>query len=160
MKNVTVKFAYKIKIINEGEIAGYAKEIKDYIPAGLKFVAEDNPLWYEVEEGVVATAQLENTLLQPGETATVDIVLTWINGEDNMGLKTNVAEISKDYNESNTPDIDSTPDNKKPGEDDIDDAPVLLSIKTGSMPMYLTLTTFILVTLTGGIILIKKYVLA
>lgn len=41
-----------------------------------------------------------------------------------MGLKTNWAEIYEDYNEHNSPDIDSTPGNNKKGEDDIDEAPV------------------------------------
>ena len=156
---VTVKFAYKIKVTNEGQIEGYVKELKDYIPEGLKFVQSDNPDWKEVSNGVVTTNKLQNTLLKPGESATVDILLTWINGNDNLGKKVNVAEISKDYNDSNTPDIDSTPDNKKPGEDDIDDAPVILSVKTGEEPKYIALTTIILVTLAGGVYLIKKYVL-
>lgn len=75
-----------------------------------------------------------------------------------MGLKQNVAEISKDYNEYGAPDIDSTPNNKVVGEDDIDDAPVMLSIKTGQAATYVGLISIILVTLAGGVILIKKYV--
>ena len=159
LKNVTVKFGYKIKVTNEGQIEGYVKELKDYIPAGLKFVSADNPDWKQVSDNVVATTKLENTLLKPGESASVDIILTWINGDNNLGKKINVAEISKDYNDSHTPDIDSTPDNFKEGEDDIDDAPVILSIKTGEATIYFTLGTIILVTLAGGIVLIKKYVL-
>ncbi len=159
LNSVTVKFKYKIKVTNEGEIEGYVKEIKDHIPEGLKFLPEDNPDWKQVSEDVVATTKLENTLLKPGESATVDIILTWINGDDNLGLKVNIAEISKDYNDSDTPDIDSTPDNFKEGEDDIDDAPVILSIKTGEARIYITLAGIILVTLAGGIFLIKKFVL-
>ena len=159
--SIIVKFAYRIKITNEGEIAGYAKEITDYIPAGLKFVEEDNPDWYVREDGKVATKQLENTLLQPGETADVEIILTWINGEKNLGTKINIAEISDDDNPSKTPDIDSTPDNEKEGEDDIDDAPVMLVIKTGTEinPQYTILAGVVLVILTTGTILIKKFVL-
>ncbi len=159
INKVTVKFRYKIRVTNEGQIEGYAKEIKDHIPAGLKFVKEDNPDWTEVKEGVVATKKLENTLLRPGESATVEILLTWINGENNLGKKVNIAEISKDHNDSDTPDIDSTPDNEKPGEDDIDEAPVILSVKTGEATVYIGLTTVVLVTLAGGVYLIKKYVL-
>ena len=158
IKNVTVKFRYKIKVTNEGEIAGYVKEISDYIPQGLKFVQEDNPKWRE-ENGKVVTDQLKDTLLKPGESATVEILLTWINDEENMGVMTNIAEISKDYNDSNTPDIDSTPNNRVPGEDDIDDAPVMITVSTGSVPTYIGLTTVILVMVAGGIFLIRKYVL-
>ena len=45
LKDVTVKFKYSIRVINEGDIEGYAKEVTDYIPEGLKFVASDNPGW-------------------------------------------------------------------------------------------------------------------
>lgn len=158
-KKVTVKFRYKIKVINEGQIEGYAKEVKDYIPDGLKFVKEDNPDWKALNDKEIVTSKLENTLLKPGESATVDVILTWQNSEDNLGLKVNVAEISKDYNESHTPDIDSTPNNKKEGEDDIDDAPVILSIKTGNDPVYVVLSGISLLILAGGVYLIKKYVL-
>ena len=160
INKVVVKFKYKIRITNEGEIAGYATEISDYIPAGLKFVAADNPNWREVD-GKIVTNKLANTLLQPGESAEVEVLLTWINGKDNMGLKVNVAEISEDKNDSNTPDIDSTPNNKVDGEDDIDDAPVILATKTGELVnmQYILLATGALAILCAGIIFIKKYVL-
>ena len=87
------------------------------------------------------------------------MVLTWINNEDNMGLKENIAEISEDDNEYDVPDRDSTPDNKKDGEDDIDDAPVMLAVGTGGAKVYFTLGFAVLVTAAGGIFLIKKYVL-
>ena len=157
--DVTVKFRYSIRVTNEGEIAGYAKEITDYVPEGLKFVAEDNPGWTDEGNNVISTRLLENTLLQPGEYADVEVVLTWINDENNMGLKVNTAEISEDYNDYDVPDIDSTPDNQKEGEDDIDDAPVMLSVGTGRAKVYFTLGFVILVTIAGGVFLIKKYIL-
>lgn len=159
LDQVTVKFRYSIRIINEGDIEGYAKEITDYVPEGLKFVAEDNPGWIDEGNNVISTRLLENTLLKPGEYADVEVVLTWINSQDNMGVKTNIAEISEDYNEYDVPDKDSTPDNKKEGEDDIDDAPVMLTVSTGQMRIYFTLGFTILITIAGGLILIKKFVL-
>ena len=158
IKNVTVKFEYSIRVKNEGQIEGYAKEISDYIPEGLKFVKEDNPDWKEVD-GKVVTDKLKDTLLKPGDTKDVTITLTWINNENNMGLKVNTAEISKDYNEYGTPDIDSTPNNKVPGEDDIDDAPVMLTVKTGQAATYAGVTVIVLTILAGGVISIKKFVL-
>ena len=154
-----VKFVYNITVINEGEIAGYATEIKDYIPEGLEFIQEDNKGWNSGSGNVITTNALSNTLLEPGKSATVSVTLKWKNSENNLGLKTNVAEISKDKNDSNTPDIDSVPDNKVFGEDDIDKAEVMLSISTGSSPVYIALTGTVLTILTTGIILIKKYVL-
>ena len=159
LKNITVKFRYSIRITNEGDIAGYAKEITDYVPEGLKFVAEDNPGWTDEGNNVISTRLLENTLLQPGESADVEVLLTWINNEDNLALKTNTAEISEDDNDKGVPDRDSTPDNQKPGEDDIDDAPVILSISTGQIRIYFTLGFAILITIASGVVLIKKFVL-
>ncbi len=159
INQVTVKFRYSIRVINQGEIAGYAKEVTDYIPEGLKFVAEDNPGWTDEGNNVISTRLLENTLLQPGESAEVEVLLTWVNSQNNMGVMNNIAEISEDYNEYDVPDIDSTPDNQKPGEDDIDDAPVMLSIATGQAKIYFGLGFVVLITIAGGIILIKRYVL-
>ena len=158
IKDVTVKFEYSIRVKNEGQIAGYAKEISDYIPQGLKFVKEDNPDWKE-QDGKVVTEKLKDTLLKPGETAEVTIILTWINDSKNMGLKVNTAEISKDYNEDGSPDIDSVPDNKVPGEDDIDDAPIMLTVKTGQEVTYFALAGVVFVMLACGTVLIKKFVL-
>lgn len=159
LNQVTVKFRYSIRVYNQGDVEGYAKEVTDYIPDGLKFVAEDNPGWTDEGNNVISTKLLENTLLKPGEYADIQVLLTWINNEDNMGLKVNTAEISKDYNEYGLPDKDSTPDNKKQGEDDIDDAPVMLSLTTGQARIYFTIGFAILITVAGGVLLIKKYVL-
>ena len=158
LSKTTVKFEYTIKITNEGQIAGYAKEISDYIPEGLEFIQEDNPQWTQAD-GKVTTRQLENTLLQPGESATVTILLTWKNDQNNLDLKINTAEISEDYNDYGSHDIDSTPNNKVEGEDDIDTAPVILSLKTGQDRIYYVLIGTILLTIIGGVALIKKFVL-
>lgn len=144
---------------NEGEIAGYATEIKDHIPAGLTFIAEDNPQWTKINENTIVTDQLKDTLLQPNETATVEVILTWINGEDTLGVHTNVAEISKDDNESKTPDIDSTPDNKDKEEDDQDDAETLITIISGEAPTYIGLSIVVCTMLVAGMTAIKRYVL-
>ena len=160
LDSIVVKFDYKIKVTNEGKIAGTVDEITDYIPEGLQFVQADNPRWTQVEEQIVSTryagdTPLSDIVLEPGDTVTVDIVLTWINGEDNLGLKTNTAEISADSDD----DIDSTPGNRVDGEDDIDIAQVMLSIVTGSAQTYIGLATGILAIIGTGLILIKKYVI-
>ena len=162
LSSTVVKFGYTIKITNEGDIEGYAKEITDYVPEGLKFYAEDNNGWTDEGNDVISTRLLENTLLKPGESAEVKVIFRWINGSNNLGLKTNTAEISEDYNKEGIPDRDSTPDNKKVGEDDIDDAKVILSIKTGlvhNIVMYSTIGLIVLVIMGTGIYGIKKYVL-
>ena len=155
MNKTTVKFTYSIKVTNEGELPGYAYEVKDYIPNGLKFIAEDNKDWKELEDGIVVTEKLKDTLLKPGESATVEIVLTWKNSTTNTGLKTNYAEISKNSSD----DIDSMPDNYDFTEDDMDDAQIIISIKTAGATTYIGLILVTVTILAGGIFLIKKFVL-
>ena len=163
INTTVVKFIYTIRITNEGDIEGYAKEITDYVPEGLKFyVEDDNKGWTDEGNNIISTRMLEDTLLKPGESAEVKVTFRWINGSSNLGLKRNNAEISEDYNEWGVPDKDSTPDNKVPEEDDFDFADVLLSIKTGltdNIIMYVTGATIILAVFGVGIGLIKKYVL-
>ena len=159
LKDVVVKFGYGITITNEGDIPGYATEITDYIPEGLRFETADNPQWTDEGNNVISTRQLENTLLQPGESKTVEVILTWINGADNLALKTNTAEISEDKNEYDVPDRDSIPDNRKDGEDDIDIAKVILAVTTGVAKTYFTLTIGLLSIVLVGVVLIKKFVI-
>ena len=159
LNNVVVKFGYGITITNEGDIPGYATEITDYVPEGLKFDPTDNPEWMDEGNNVISTRQLENVLLQPGESKTVEVIFTWINSKDNLALKTNTAEISEDKNEFDVPDRDSTPDNKKDGEDDIDIAKVILAVTTGAVQTYFTLTLGLLAVILVGVALIKRYVI-
>ena len=159
LNSTTVKFVYNITVKNEGEIEGYATELTDYIPEGLEFIAEENKQWTQLSPYVITTNALSTTLLKPGEAASVQVVLKWVNSENNLGLKVNVAEISADKNDSNTPDIDSIPNNRKDGEDDIDNAEVFLAISTGTAPTYIALTTTVIAIMATGVALIKKYVL-
>ncbi len=158
LKDTVIKFRYSIRITNEGEIDGYATEISDYIPQGLKFNQADNPLWKE-ENGKITTDQLKDKLLKPGESATIELTLTWINDENNMGVMTNWAEISKDKNDSDTPDIDSIPNNKKEDEDDMDYAPVVLAVIAGIAPKYIALSGGAFMIVAAGVFLIKRFVL-
>ena len=166
LNRTSVKFAYSIMVMNEGEIAGSATEITDYIPEGLEFIAEDNTAygWESAGDGKITTRCLDGVVLEPGESKAIEVVFTWINSQDNLGLKTNIAEISEDFNESGTPDIDSVPNNKydeynKEQEDDDDFALVILQLETGSAPTYIALVTAFLAIVGAGTILIKKYVL-
>lgn len=159
LNKVKVKFVYGITVTNEGDIPGYATEITDYVPEGLKFEATDNQKWTDEGNNVISTKQLENTLLQPGQSETIEVTFTWINGKDNLSLKTNTAEISEDKNEFDVPDKDSTPNNKQNEEDDIDIAKVILSISTGAAQTYFMLTLGLLTVIATGVALIKKFVL-
>ena len=170
LNKTVVKFVYKIRVTNEGEIPGYATEVTDYIPEGLEFHVEDGNNkqygWVKSGDDKIVTRALETVLLNPGESKELEITFRWINSEKNLGQKINIAEISEDANDYNTDDIDSTPNNKEnpykeEQEDDDDFALVILSIKTGvtQFMSYFTLITITLAIVGGGIILIKKYVL-
>ena len=157
-----VKFGYIIKVTNEGDTRGYVKKITDCIPEGLQFYDEDNTGWTDEGNNVISTRTLENTLLKPGESAEVTVILRWINGSDNFNLKTNMAEISEDYNEEGIEDRDSILDNKKIEEDDIDEAEVLLEIsnkpviKTNTIIKIILVIVIVLVIAMIGIYLLKK----
>lgn len=170
LNKTVVKFVYKIRVTNEGEIPGYATEVTDYIPEGLEFHVEDGNNkqygWVKSGDDKIVTRALETVLLNPGESKELEITFRWINSEKNLGQKINIAEISEDANDYNTDDIDSTPNNrenpyKEEQEDDDDFALVILSIKTGATQFmsYFTLITITFAIVGGGIILIKKYVL-
>ena len=170
LNKTVVKFVYKIRVTNEGEIPGYATEVTDYIPEGLEFHVEDGNNkqygWVKSGDDKIVTRALETVLLNPGESKELEITFRWINSEKNLGQKINIAEISEDANDYNTDDIDSTPNNKEnpykeEQEDDDDFALVILSLKTGATQFmsYFTLITITLAIVGGGIILIKKYVL-
>ena len=166
LNDVVVKFKYTIRVENQGELDGYAKEIKDHIPDGLKFVPEDNVEfgWKAEDDNTITTDYLKDTLLKHGETAEVTVVLTWINGSNNFGQKVNFAEISEDYNDYNdSDDIDSTPDNftGEVVEDDEDSDVVMLQIKTGEVVD--SAYCFVAIAFVGivavGAIGVKKFVL-
>lgn len=159
IENTEIKYNYTIEITNEGELEGFATEITDYIPHGLKFVKEDNPDWYEKGNGMIGTRKLENTLLKPGQSAQVTVTLRWDKEAKYFGQMTNVAEISEDKNEFGVPDIDSVPNNKKPNEDDIDDATVLLSIETGAPQTFYTVIISSLTLIGVSALGIKKNML-
>ncbi len=160
INSTSIQFVYNITVKNEGEIEGYATEITDYIPNGLKFNKASNPDWEVVTDKIIRTNALAKTLLQPGQTATVQVVLDWERSSDNIGKFVNVAEISDDWNPNDSHDVDSTPNNLVPTEDDYDDAPVWIGIITGIADRpYIVLTSAVLLILGTGIFLIKKYVL-
>ena len=98
-------------------------------------------------------------LLQPGQSKTIEVILTWINNPNNMAQKTNTVEISEDKNEFNITDRDSIIDNKKDAEDDIDSAKIILTISTGRVQTYFALTLGLLAVIAVGIALIKKFVI-
>lgn len=157
-KDVFVKYVIKVK--NEGNINGYAKEVRDYLPEGLIFDQNMNPDWKLVDKNVITTNKLENEELKPGESREVSVVLRWDYNWEDGKVKTNYAEIHKAFNKfRNTEDIDSTPGNRKIGEDDMDYAKVQIIPATGASQTYIKLALVSLSIIALGLLATKKLVL-
>lgn len=159
VNETTIIVEYKIKVTNEGEVAGYAKKIVDYIPNDMTFKSELNEEWYIGESGNAYNASLANTLINPGETKEVTLVLTKKMTNDNTGTINNVAEIYEASNDYGLPDVDSTVANKVQGEDDYSLADVVIGVKTGEVYAYVVITLISITILGIGIYFINKKVL-
>lgn len=157
VKGSSVYLEYTITVKNEGEVAGFAKKIADYIPEGMEFNSGMNQDWYTGADGVLYTNQLSNVELQPGETRTFKLVLSKQMTDDNLGTVSNTAEIVEDYNIYGVSDLDSTPSNKAQNEDDFARTDSYLSVKTGEVFIYISvvITTIILVGIVVAIIVLK-----
>lgn len=159
LSSSTVIIEYKIKVTNEGEVAGYVKKIVDYIPNGMKFNSELNPEWYIADSGNAFNASLANTLIKPGETKEVTLVLTRKMTDENTGTVNNIAEIYEASNDLGLQDIDSTVANKVQTEDDYSSADVIIGVRTGEVYIYIMITLTSIIILGVGIYLINKKVL-
>lgn len=149
---------YQIDITNEGELAGYVNRITDYMPKDLIFSSEMNTNWYQTADGDLSSNVLSNQIINPGETKTLTLTLIKDLNSNNTGNIINQAELAEVSNTLSKNDIDSTPNNKINGEDDMSTAEVLVSIRTGGAVAYTFLTFIIIAILAIGIYFIKKKV--
>ena len=140
LSSSTAYIEYTFKISNQGEIAGFAKKIVDYLPQGMTFNSslELNKDWYTGSDGNLYTTALADAELQPGETKEIKLVLTKQMTEENTSLVNNLAEIVEDYNIYGVSDKNSTPFNKAQGENDLGSADVILTVKTGEVFIYVS----------------------
>lgn len=158
INNTKVAIEYEITVTNEGDIPGYASKIIDYLPEGFDFSTELNKDWYTSNNNI-ETKALANTIINPGESKTVKLILTKNMNENGNGIYCNTAEIAESYNEYGQEDSDSTPGNNKEGEDDQSSANVILGLKTGGPVTYITLTITIMTLICIAAYEINKRVL-
>ncbi len=161
INNSTAIIEYRIVVTNEGQIAGYAKKLIDYLPDDVKFSSELNKDWYIADNnGTVYNTSLANEKIEPGQSKEVTLILSVSITEKMIGnMINNNAEIYESYNEQGVPDIDSVPANRLESEDDMSNADIIFSIATGKAIIYTTLVLAIITLLGMGIFGIKKYVL-
>lgn len=159
VNKTTIIIEYTIQVKNEGNIAGYAKQIVDYLPKDLRFASELNKDWYQATDGNLYNTSLAETIINPGETKEIKLLVTKTTNENNLGTINNSAEIAESYNNYGEKDNDSTAGNKQTKEDDYGSADLLISLNTGTIIMYTTLTITIIAIIGVGIYMIKKKVL-
>jgi hypothetical protein len=156
----SIVIEYKIVVTNQGGVAGYVKKIADYLPKGVIFNTELNKDWYKASDGNVYNTSLQNTIIKPGESKEVTIILLKQITDDSLGILNNNAEIYESYNEQGLKDIDSTPGNRQEDEDDMSKADIILSVVTGGQIAFYVIITLTFVAIIGlGVVEIKKRVL-
>lgn len=154
MSGATVIVEYKIKVTNEGEVAGYAKQIADYLPKDLSFNSEINKDWYMSAEGILYSDSLANTIINPGESKELTLTLTKTMTNNNTGTVVNTAEITNNYNELNISDKDSVAGNRKDNEDDISSAELIISVSTGAVQI---IAINIVIAVIIGLVILSIY---
>ncbi len=152
---------YKIVVTNEGKVPGYVRKIVDYMPEGTRFNSELNTDWYISDSnGTAYNNSLENTILNPGESKEVKLVLSaQITSKLIGNLINNNAEIYESYNDQGIPDMDSSTANMVQTEDDMSEANIVVSMATGTVVLYISLALAVLLILLVGATLIKQKII-
>lgn len=161
MPGSTLTVEYKISVTNEGDVDGTVASIVDYLPKDLNFSAEINPEWYVGTDGNLYTSEFANTVIKPGETKEISLVLTKVIKEAAAEIINNTAEIAESHNTLGLEDIDSTAKNNAEKEDDMSEANLIIAIKTGALTYTLIIlgVGMLIAVLAGGIYLIKRKVI-
>ena len=154
----TIVIEYNISVKNTGELAGYAKQIVDYLPKDLTFNSSLNKDWYQSGE-YIYTNSLADKKIEAGETKELKLIVTKKMTESNTGLVNNTAELTSVANSQNIEDLDSIPGNKQTNEDDLGSANIIISVKTGAVISYITITILIIgLIFLASFLIIKKTV--
>ncbi len=111
------------------------------------------------DNGEIINSSLAQTVIAPGESKEVSLVLTKKMDMQGNGVVSNIAEIAESYNEYGVQDIDSVEHNKKSGEDDMSSADLIIGLKTGRVAMYIVLSLAIMVVIGIGAFYVNKKVL-
>ncbi|MFT4535447.1 MAG: putative repeat protein (TIGR01451 family) [Saprospiraceae bacterium] len=107
---------YNIRVANEGNVDATGIEIVDIIPCGMVLSANNSLPWNVGQDGFARYTN--NGTIAFGQSENFEIRLTVAQCQPETGVRVNTAEISDIGNED---DVDSTPENGNPDEDDIDD---------------------------------------
>ncbi len=89
----TIVVEYKIKVTNEGELAGRVYDVIDEIPSKLEFHSELNNGWYRTEQYKISNTSMVTKDIQPGESIELTVTLSKTLTEDSVGTITNISSI-------------------------------------------------------------------
>ena len=120
LKTSDLVVEYTIKVSNTGEKAGYAT-LTESIPEGFEIKQEENADWSI--EG--QTARVKTPNLKSGEEKEYKIVLHWVKGDYNIGVKINTASLTEENKDKEIKD-----DNP---EDNTSTATLIVTISTGEL---------------------------
>lgn len=158
-QDTTVLIEYEIVVTNIGEVAGYAKNIVDYLPSGMTFSSELNPEWY-IQDNNAYTTSLANTILNPGESQTIKLILSKKLTGENFGDIRNTAEIYETYNEYGFEDVNSKEGNKQDGEDDMSSTDAIILNSAGKENTAIVgIVLGIMAIITFAVYVVKKNVI-
>jgi len=142
IKGSLILVEYEISVTNIGEIAGFAKVVSDKIPEGMKFSSELNSSWYE-DDGTLYSVALADKELNPGETATIKLVLTKEMTDDKIVSPVNTVKIEETFNEYLIED--------KKQDNNSAEATIIISLTTGAAKSYIWLTLIVITIIGAGI---------
>ena len=109
--DVGAQVTFTITVTNEGLAGATGVTVSDALPSGLTYVSDNGNASFDP-----GTLTWTIGSLAAGASTSLDFVVT----VDEVGTFTNVAQVAT----ANEPDVDSTPGNNVPAEDDQDDASV------------------------------------
>ena len=150
LKGSLIFVEYEIAVTNIGEVKGYAKLVSDKIPTGMKFTSELNTDWYEGEDGKIYSVALANKELQPGETATIKLILIKEMTDDKIVSPVNIANIEETFNEYLIADKNSNNNSSE--------ATIIISLTTGQTQTYIWLILTVIAIIGVGAFGTKKII--
>jgi len=158
--NARVDVVYTMTVRNTGQIAGTVTEILDSIPREMEFIGANNgAAWERVGRDssgreILSTRALEDVIIEPGEYANVELVLRWRNDDSNLGRISNSASIGEYWNVNGAVNVN---EDRERGV-----AWILFTPPEGGetgMATMMAVIGAVVVILSSGVVLIKKYVL-
>ncbi|MCI8832953.1 MAG: hypothetical protein HFJ19_01945 [Clostridia bacterium] len=133
VKNAELIVSYNIKVTNEGEVEGKIK-VLETIPEGYE-ILEVPEYWKTRTDGKLET-EVE---LEAGQSKNLGITLRWTNSENNLGSRTNRAQLEGQEEDGNP-------------EDNISEATMVVSIKTGEKVSIIIIGMIIIALIIAGYI--------